>query len=163
MIKLAIIDADRTIWTHHDASALIPPFELITHDIVRDRYGSRVELHEGFRAFLDFVKGNGIFLSLASWNEPENVFELLSLFNVDRYFVSPIAEPHPNKHLMLKKIIMNLNKKGISILPNEILFVDDNDRYLGEIKEAVGDVSYLKYGVDVRNWVDVVNKIKEYY
>jgi len=162
MIKLVIIDADRTMWTHHNVSALIPSFEFIAQDVAQDRYGSKVELHKGFRAFLDFVKGKGTLLSLASWNEPENVFELLSLFNVDGYFVSPIVEPHPNKHLMLQKIITKLNQKGIGILPNEILFIDDNDRYLGEIKEAVGDVNYLKYGVDVTNWIDVINRIKKH-
>jgi len=162
MIKLVIIDADRTIWTHHSVSSLIAPIKLISRDVAQDMNGSRVELHQGFRAFLDFVSDNKIFLSLASWNEPENVFELLSLYDVDKYFVCPVAEPHPNKYLMVQKIIMNLGQKGISILPREILFIDDNDTYLTEIREAVGYVNYLKYGVDVRNWVDVIEKIKNF-
>ncbi|MBO3757961.1 MAG: magnesium-dependent phosphatase-1, partial [Candidatus Brockarchaeota archaeon] len=75
--------------------------------------------------------------------------------------VFPIAEPHPNKHLMIQKIIRNLSEKGINISPNEILYIDDRDIHLSKIKEKVGNVKFLKFGVDVKNWQEVIDKIRK--
>ncbi|MGQ9781273.1 MAG: magnesium-dependent phosphatase-1 [Nitrososphaeria archaeon] len=160
MIKLVVLDADKTIWSHHDASALVAPFRLMSRDVVQDRHGSTVRLNDGIRRFLNYVKEKGVFLSLASWNEPKNIFDLLSLFDIDRFFVFPIVEPHPNKHMMFQKIIAGLSLKGVKVLPEEILYIDDKDVHLKKIRALVGSVNFLRYGVDVRDWYDAVDRFE---
>jgi magnesium-dependent phosphatase-1 len=160
MIKLIVLDADGTIWSHHDASALVAPFEIVSCDVIQDKYHSTVRLNDGIREFLNYVRENGILLSLASWNEPENVFSLLSLFGIDGFFVFPVVEPHPNKHVMLQKIVLGLSQRGVKVLPEEILYIDDRDVHLEEIRSSVGNVKFLRYGVDVENWYDALDKVK---
>ncbi|MBO3763458.1 MAG: magnesium-dependent phosphatase-1 [Thermoproteota archaeon] len=161
MIKLIILDADKTIWDHHNVTELRSPFKLVSKEIAEDVNGVKVKLNEKLIEFLELTSKKGIIVSLASWNEPENVFKLLSLFGIEKYFVFPIAEPHPNKHLMIQKIIRNLSEKGINISPNEILYIDDRDIHLSKIKEKVGNVKFLKFGVDVKNWQEVIDKIRK--
>jgi len=160
MIRLVVLDVDKTVWAHHNASALIGPFKIVSKDIIQDKYYSTVRLNDGIRAFLEFAAKKGIILSLASWNEPENVLDLLSLFDIDRFFIFPVIEPHPNKYMMFQKIVMNLGGKGIRLLPEEILYIDDRDIHLEEIRKSIGNINFLKYGIDVKNWYDVINKVE---
>lgn len=160
MIKLIVLDVDRTIWSHHNSSDLVPPFKLLSTNLVKDRYGSKVRLNEKLREFLEFSRKKGLLLSIASWNEPENVLELLSMFSIVNYFVFPTIEPHPNKSHMIQKIISNLGEKGIRISPEEILYIDDRDIHLREVRAILGNVLFLKYGSDVKNWQEVVNVVK---
>ncbi|MEM3403487.1 MAG: magnesium-dependent phosphatase-1 [Nitrososphaeria archaeon] len=160
MIKLIIIDADCTIWSHHNASSLIPPFKLLSKDLIEDRYGSKIKLNGRFREFLEFSRDNGIILSIASWNQPENVLELLSMFSIIHYFAFPTIEPHPNKSHMIQKIVSNLRKKGIRIYPEEILYIDDRDIHLKEVRDTFEYVSFIKYGSDVENWQEVIDMVK---
>jgi magnesium-dependent phosphatase-1 len=159
LIKLVVMDADGTIWNHHSVSELVSPFRLISRDIAEDRYGDKVVLKERLRDFLEFAKHKGILVSLASWNEPENVFELLSVFKISDYLVYPMAEPHPNKNLMIKRILVNLEMKGIKVHPEEVLYIDDRDIHLMEVRESIGNVNFLKFGYDVGSWQDVINKL----
>lgn len=159
MIKLVVMDADGTIWNHHSVSELVSPFRLISRDVAEDRYGEKVMLKERLREFLEFAKHKRILVSLASWNEPENVFELLSIFKIFDYLVYPIAEPHPNKHSMIKMILNNLEINGIKVRPEEILYIDDRDIHLMEVRESIGNVNFLKFGYDVGSWQDVINKL----
>ncbi|MGC9201569.1 MAG: magnesium-dependent phosphatase-1 [Thermoproteota archaeon] len=160
MIRLVVLDADRTIWDHHNVTELRSPFKLVSKDVAEDANGVKVKLNDKLIDFLEFAREKGILVSLASWNEPKNVFELLSLFGIDKYFVFPIAEPHPNKHLMIQKIISNLSKRGIDISPNEILYIDDRDIHLSEIREKIGNVKFLKFGADIKDWKEAINKIE---
>ncbi|MEM3384187.1 MAG: magnesium-dependent phosphatase-1 [Nitrososphaeria archaeon] len=160
MLKLIVLDADRTIWSHHDASSLIPPFKRINDNLIIDKYGSRVELNQGLRDFLEHFINLGIYFSISSWNFPENVFELLELFNILKYFSYPVVEPSPNKGLMIKRIVENFKKANIIIFPEEILYIDDRDIHLYEVKRFVGPVNFLRYGFDVVNWVDAISKVE---
>ena len=159
LIKLVVMDADGTIWNHHSVSELVSPFRLISRDIAEDRYGEKVVLKERLREFLEFAKHKRILVSLASWNEPENVFELLSIFKIFDYLVYPMAEPHPNKHSMIKKILTNLEMSGKRIYPEEVLYIDDRDIHLIDVRENIGEVNFLKFGYDVKSWQDVINKL----
>lgn len=161
MIRLVVLDADRTIWDHHNVTELKGPFKLVSKEVAEDTEGVKVKLNDKIIDFLEFARKKGIMVSLASWNEPRNVFELLSLFGIYRYFVFPVAEPHPNKYLMIQKIMNNLSKKGVNVLPNEILYIDDRDIHLNEIREKVGNVKFLKFGVDIKNWQEAIDKIEE--
>ena len=159
LIKLVVMDADGTIWNHHSVSELVSPFRLISRDVAEDRYGEKVTLKERLREFLEFAKHERIMVSLASWNEPENVFELLSVFKISDYLVYPMVEPHPNKNLMIKKILTNLEVNGTRVHPEEVLYIDDRDIHLMKVRESIGNVSFLKFGYDVGSWQDVIDKL----
>jgi magnesium-dependent phosphatase-1 len=160
MIKLIVLDADRTIWDHHNVTELVSPFKLVSEGVAEDANGVKVRLNGNVIDFLEFANKRGILISLASWNEPKNVFELLSLFRINKYFISPISEPHPNKYLMIQKIISNLSRRGINIFPDEILYIDDRDIHLSEIRKKIGNVKFLRFGVDIKNWQEAIDEIR---
>jgi magnesium-dependent phosphatase-1 len=159
MIRLIVLDADGTIWDHHNVTELRGPFKLVSKDVAEDMNGVKVRLNDKLIDFLEFARKKGILVSLASWNEPKNVFELLSLFGIDKYFVFPVAEPHPNKYQMIQKIVSNLSKIGTDISPDEILYIDDRDIHLSEIRERIGNVKFLKFGLDIKDWQEAINRI----
>lgn len=161
MIRLIVLDADRTIWDHHNVTELRGPFKLVSREVAEDANGVKVKLNYKLVDFLEFVSKKGILVSLASWNEPKNVFELLSLFGIDKYFVFPMAEPHPNKYIMIQKIVSKLKQEGVYISPDEILYIDDRDIHLNEIREKVGNVKFLRFGTDIKNWQEAIDKIEE--
>ncbi len=160
MLKLIVLDVDRTIWSHNDASSLIPPFKKINDDLIIDKCGSRVELNYGLRNFLEHFISLGLYFSISSWNFPENVFELLENFNILKYFSYPVIEPSPNKGLMIKKIVENFRKDNVIISPKEILYIDDRSIHLDEVKRFIGPVNFLRYGIDVVDWNDAICKVE---
>lgn len=159
-VKLVILDADGTIWDHHNISSMKLPFRLEGRDTIISSDGTRLNLNEGVRDFLEFVRSSGIKISLASWNQPEPVFEALRLLSLTCYFVHPKAEPHPDKADMLYRILRELESKGVFMKPSEVLYVDDRDMHLDDIRVKVGDVVFLRYGVDFKNWRELIEILK---
>lgn len=155
-IKLIVLDADGTMWDHLNISAMKLPFRLEGSDTIVSFDGSRLTLNEGIREFLEFARSRGIRISLASWNQPEPVFEALRLLSIADYFVHPKAEPHPDKADMLVRILKELEEEGVVVKPQEVLYVDDRDRHLDGIRTRVGDVVFLRYGVDFKSWRELM-------
>jgi len=159
-IKLVVLDADGTIWDHLNISAMKPPFRLEGRDTIVDLDGARLTLNEGIREFLKFARSKGMRISLASWNKPEPVFEALRLFSLTDYFTHPKAEPHPDKADMLTRILRELEEDGVSIKPHEVLYVDDRDRHIDDIRVKIGDVVFLRYGVDFKSWYELMDRFE---
>lgn len=61
---------------------------------------------------------------------------------------------------MIKKIVEDFKKANVIISPKEILYIDDRDIHLDEVKRFVGQVNFLRYGFDVVGWVDAIGKVK---
>jgi magnesium-dependent phosphatase-1 len=60
---------------------------------------------------------------------------------------------------MIKKILTNLEMSGKRIYPEEVLYIDDRDIHLIDVRENIGEVNFLKFGYDVKSWQDVINKL----
>lgn len=159
-VRLVVLDCDLTLWNHPDVSALRPPFSRVNSVTAQDADGELVRLHEGVRETLEGLKERGILVSVASWNDPEPVHQLLKLFELEGYFTHPKVEPHPNKGEMIMKLIKDLERDGVNIRAEEVLYVDDNPRHLDGILKAVGRVRFKRFGVDLRRLEDILTLVK---
>ncbi|MFQ6074746.1 MAG: magnesium-dependent phosphatase-1 [Candidatus Bathyarchaeia archaeon] len=155
-VRLVVLDCDLTLWSHPDVSALRPPFRRVDPMTVRDDEGELVRLHEGVRETLEGLRERGILVSVASWNDPEPVHQLFRLFEIGGYFIHPKVEHHPRKGEMIRELIEDLERDGVEIEAEEILYVHDKPRHLDGILRAVGRVKFKRFGVDLRRLEDIL-------
>ena len=158
-IKLVVLDLDGTLWDHPDVSVLIPPFRRLDNDSAEDTEGRMVRLYAGMRELIEELDRRGVLLSIASWNKPEPVYELLKLFELDSFFRHPMVQFHPDKDRMVRELLAKLEKEGVDVKPEEILYVDDHDWHLAEIKETVGLVNFLHMWKDVNSPLKILDHI----
>jgi len=156
-IKLVVLDLDGTLWDHPDVSTLTPPFRRVDHDSALDVEGGLVRLHDGMRQLIEELSKRGVLLSIASWNKPEPVHELLKLFELDSFFRHPMVQFHPNKERMVMELLERLGEDGVTVEPEEILYVDDHDWHLVDIRGAVGPVNFLHAWKDVESPLEILD------
>lgn len=158
-IKLVVFDADKTLWSHHNVSALTFPFKLLDKDTISDAKKQTFHLFEGIRELLSELQQRNILIVLASWNKPEPVKKALQLFAIAKFFSIIEAEFHPNKHLLIKEILSDLSKEGVELRIEEILYVDDRKLHLTKTLGEVGQLHFLQMWVDTKNPDDVLKYI----
>lgn len=149
MFKLVILDLDKTVWDHEDATSLKPPFIKHSSDKVVDSEGTVVKLNSGVKSFLETCNAVGIRVSIASWNKPKVTFELLNEFGLLKYFQNPVIEFHPEKDRMIDKILKRFKRQGRNFKQDEIVFVDDNPDMLAKVKMRFPKMRTILFGVDV--------------
>lgn len=158
-VKLVIFDCDRTLWDHPDVSELRPPFRKVAEDAVEDAHGERVQLFAGTRTALEALRAREILISVASWNQPEPVFAIFDLLTLDQYFTQPKVEFHPHKDHMVRDLLAELAAEGITLHPEEILFVDDNPAHLDAVRAAIGPLRTLQMGAEIDDPLDVLTHL----
>jgi magnesium-dependent phosphatase-1 len=155
-IRLVILDLDLTLWDHRNVTALVRPFRRIGDDAIEDQSGVRVTLFPGVRTLLDGLRERGLIVACASWNDPRPVEEIFDLLNLGHYFHHKKIEPHPHKQQTIGALFGELAASGITLAPDEVLYVDDRRIHLDAIREAVGPVRFLQYGVDIKGLDEVL-------
>ena len=158
-IRLVILDGDGVVWDHPDLSALTPPFRRLGPDRLVDSEGRGASLTQGIRKLLKGLAERGVIIALASWNRPEPVREALQQFGIQPYFRVVAAEPHPDKHRMIERILRRLMEEGVEVAPHQILYVDDRRIHLGEIRRAIGRVHFLQMHVDVKDPAEILEYV----
>ena len=153
---MIVFDCDLTLWDHPDVSSLKLPFRLLNEDEVVDSEGEVVRLYKGVREVLRTLKDSGYILSIASWNKPEPVFQLLDLFKLRGLFTYPQVEPHPDKAKMIRRLLERLREDGIEVKPHEVVYVDDRDIHLPKILEEIGPVRFLRMWRDIKDHEDLL-------
>jgi len=142
------------MWNHPDATRLSPPLRRISGEEIIDSKGEHVKLNEGVVRFLRYVKLKGHKTAVISWNEPQNVLTILKLLDLNQYFDEIIVEPHPNKALMLEKVLNRLKIK-----PEEVIFIDDNPRMIEIVRRRFPEVICIHYGRDIANFNEAIEKL----
>ncbi|MDH5770118.1 MAG: magnesium-dependent phosphatase-1 [Candidatus Bathyarchaeota archaeon] len=150
VIRLVVFDADMTLWDHFDVSSLKLPFKRVDENSLVDAKGASFSLFNGIRELLQELKKMRIMVALATWNKPEHVSEAIHLLEMEQFFTSVESEFHSGKHLLIKKILSKLSKEGIQVKPGEILYVDDRNIHLRDIRDTVGKVAFLQMWKDVK-------------
>ena len=79
-------------------------------------------------------------ISLASWNHPEPILELLEAFPLSRFFSHRIAEPYPKKNIIILDILETMRKCGLELQPKQILYIDDRDIHPMVIRSCIGRI-----------------------
>lgn len=156
-VRLVIFDCDRTLWDHANVSELTLPFRTVDDVTVEDASGVRVRLFPGVRDLLDALRARGILLSIASWNRPEPVFDILGRLGLAQYFTRPKVEFHPYKEKTIRALLDELAADGVRLRPEEVLFVDDRAVHLERVRRTIGPVRTLQPGVtlsDLRGVLD---------
>lgn len=160
-IKLVVFDADKTLWSHPNVSDLTLPFKLVDQNNISDAGGETFHLFEGIRDMLEALRKRNAIITLASWNKPEPVKEALQLLGIEKFFRVVKAEFHPNKHLMVEDILSSLSKDGITLKPDEILYVDDRDMHVDKIRGRIGELHFVQMWVDAKTPRDILEYVKK--
>lgn len=151
MIRLAVFDCDLTLWNHHDASELKQPFVLDGKDSIRDQEGTRVTLFPQVRTCLETLAQQGYRLSVCSWNRPEPVYAMLDLFGLRHYFRHGKVEPHPDKHLMIERMMRAFVAEGLALSNEQVVFTDDRTVHRDDILRYLPGLHFIQMWVDVKD------------
>ncbi len=150
-MRLLILDLDKTLWDHYDASQLVPPFRTHGTELI-DALGNKLKLFDGVVEFLDWAKERFV-LSIASWNVEKLVRPILEEFNIWHYFVFPKIENHPDKADMIVRTLQELKNSGYEI--EEVIYIDDRTLHLDKIKKRTPDIRFIQMWVDVKNFEEL--------
>ncbi|HEV8353110.1 MAG TPA: magnesium-dependent phosphatase-1 [bacterium] len=148
-VRLVVLDCDLTLWDHPNVSELRSPFTRADDETVVDADGIQVRLFPGAKPLLKGLRERGVLISIASWNRPEPVFEILLLLDLVDFFTRPKVEFHPYKERTITALLDELQSEGIDLMADQVLYVDDRALHLRRVKLAVGPVHTLQPGTDI--------------
>ena len=151
VMRLLVLDLDGTLWDHEDASRLVPPYKF-HGDCLTDAHGEELHLFPGVREFLEWASWRFL-LTIASWNVEERVRPILEGFGLWDYFLFPKIEGHPNKADMIRRTLEELASIGYTI--EDIIYVDDRDLHVGEVRMTLPEVGFVHMWVDVKSFEEL--------
>jgi len=120
-IKCVVWDLDNTLWD----------------GVLVEDGAEKLALKPGIAAVVQELDQRGILLSIASKNNLEDVLQALKKFNLEEYFLCPQVSWRP-KSQGIAAIAQQLNI-GIDAM----LFIDDSQFELGEVKAACPELKVL--------------------
>jgi len=157
-VKLVVFDLDHTLWDHPNISSLVFPLKLVTRDSVEDAEHSRVTLFIGIRETLEALRDRGLVLSVASWNDPAPVLELLRLLGLRGLFKHIQVEWDVPKVDMIRKIVSLVGRDlRMDVRPEEILFVDDNEKHHEVVREKEKGIRLAKAWVNPKSSTELLD------
>jgi FkbH-like protein len=120
-IKCVVWDLDNTMW----------------NGVLVEDGPERIALKPGIAEVIEALDRRGILHSIASKNNPEDALPAVKKFHLDQYFLCPQISWQP-KSQAIQAIAQQLN-----IGLDSILFVDDSEFELDEVKTACPEVRIL--------------------
>ena len=158
---LLCLDLDGTLWDNDDVSALALPFKRINRDSFIDRNGVIVSLFPGVRDFLKETRQLPVIISTLSWNKFKNAYEALKVLDIAKYFDYILVEYHPRKDKMLLKLLSKIKReRKIEIKPESIIYVDDNEFHIADIRRDIGQVKFFHMWHDLKDFSELLEYIK---
>jgi FkbH-like protein len=121
-IKCVVWDLDNTLWD----------------GVLVEDGAEKLRLRAGVAEVIQELDHRGILHSIASKNNSEDALEVVKRFHLDQYFLCPQISWKP-KSEGIKAIAEQLN-----IGMDSILFIDDSEFELGEVKAVSPEVRVLK-------------------
>jgi FkbH-like protein len=121
-IKCVVWDLDNTLW----------------EGVLIEDGPAKLRLKPGIAEIIQELDRHGILHSIASKNNPEEALQTLRQFKLIDFFLCPQISWQP-KSLGIQEIARRLN-----IGSNTLLFVDDSDFELAEVRTVCPDVQLLK-------------------
>lgn len=159
---LLFLDLDGTLWDHKDISSLKPPFSRVDKGTIKDSNGVIIRLYEESLKLLKWARSNGAIVSTLSWNIPEKAMDAIKAFGLENEFDYFVITPEPNKGGAALKFLEQLKKKERCILPPcAIVYIDERDIHLKEVKEKLGNITFLMIWKDFSSFEDGRKLIEE--
>jgi len=120
-IKCVVWDLDNTLWD----------------GILVEQGPEKLQLKQGIAEIVRTLDERGILQSIASKNNHDEALQAVRRFHLDEYFLYPQVSWHPKSEAM--KAIAG----GLNIGLDSLLFVDDSEFELAQVKQACPDVRVL--------------------
>lgn len=159
-VKLVIFDADKTLWDHHNISEFEEPIKAINENEIEDSKGRRLKVFPEVRETLKELKDKGILLGLATWNIPEKTDKVLKTLKLDNFFDIIISKDFPYKFIMISEIFIKLKNKGITVRPEETIFVDDRRLHFGNVWLYLGNIKCIEMWKDIKNHKEILKLVE---
>ncbi|MDP8011919.1 MAG: magnesium-dependent phosphatase-1 [Thermoplasmata archaeon] len=156
---LLAMDLDGTVWDHLDITSAPLPYKKIDNSTIESADGTRIKIFNDAIEFIKWSKNNGAIVTSLSWNVPENAFEALKIFNIIDLFDYHLIEYHPDKYKLLLRLLSELKEKNIEI--NKIVYVDDRDIHVENIKKFIGNVTFIHIWKEVKNYDEAKKIVQE--
>ncbi|MGC8565662.1 MAG: magnesium-dependent phosphatase-1 [Thermoplasmata archaeon] len=158
---LLAMDLDGTVWDHLDISSVQPPYIRIDEGIIENTKGIKIKVYKEAIDFIKWSKNNGAIVTSLSWNITKYAMEALKVLGIENLFDYHLIEYHPEKYKLLLKLLKELENKGIKILPKNIVYIDDRDIHINDIKKYIGDIIFIWMWKNTKNYDDVKKIIIE--
>lgn len=159
MIKAVVFDADRTLWDHHNISEFEEPLTLLEKDVLIDAKGRKLRVFQNVRRTLNELKERGLVIGMATWNLSYKTSVVLRKLELDHLFDVVVSRDFPYKFLMLGDFILEMRRRGKTIRPEEILFVDDRRVHFGNVWIYLGRVNCVEMWKDINDHLEILSKI----
>lgn len=169
MTKLIAFDGDYTLWTPLDGVCLSdrtpydvdgwPHFSFSpTGDplVVEREDGVRFQLRAEAREVLATLRDSGVLTGVVSYNHEGNVKRILEAFGIRAMFDYVVGEWHTHKDSMLDRMRAEASAAGHSVLPEEVLLVDDDPESLYVRQCARAGMGFRRFGVEIQDLREVL-------
>ncbi|MCE4600101.1 MAG: magnesium-dependent phosphatase-1 [Desulfurococcales archaeon] len=161
-VWLLFLDLDGTLWDHKDISSLTPPFKRINDEVIVDSRGVEVNLYGDMVKLLKWAKERGAIVSSLSWNDPRKALEALKAFNLLGLFDYHAIEVHPNKGEYASRVVDTVESRlGVKLRGCQIVYIDDRDIHLDNVKRHLGEIIFLRAWVDFKDYNEARRIIEE--
>jgi magnesium-dependent phosphatase-1 len=157
---LLAMDLDGVLWDHLDISSVSRPYYKVAEGVIENREGIRITLNQEAVAFVRWARENGAIVTTMSWNIPENALEALEKLDAMELFDYQGIEYNPRKYERLLNIISIMKEKGILIEPSKVVYVDDRDIHIDEMRKYVGNILFIHIWKEVKGFHEARNIVK---
>ncbi len=160
-VWLLLMDLDGTLWDHLDISSLNPPFTRINDNTIVDSNGVAVRLYNDAVRILKWARASGAIVSTLSWNHPSKAIAALEAFGLKDLFDYLVIEPHPYKGEMARKLLEKIRlEKGLELPSCRIIYIDDRDIHIDEVRQKIGNVVFLRAWRDFKSYEEAKTLIE---
>jgi len=154
---LLAMDLDGVLWDNLDISSVPRPYFKVADGVIENREGIRITLNNEAVNFVKWARENGAIVATMSWNIQENALEALEKLDALDLFDYQGIEYNPRKYERLLNIISILKGKGISIEPNDVVYVDDRNIHIDEMRKYVGNILFIHIWKEVKDFDEARN------
>jgi magnesium-dependent phosphatase-1 len=155
------MDLDGTVWDHLNISGVEPPYTRVNASSIKNRDNVVITLFNEAITFIKWARSNGAIITTLSWNRRDYVEEALETFGISELFDYNSTDHTPDKDQRLLKLIKTLNGNGVHIPVDRVVYVDDRDIHMEEIKKNVGSIVFINIWKSAKNYRDAMAIVKE--
>ncbi|MEM3799696.1 MAG: magnesium-dependent phosphatase-1 [Thermoprotei archaeon] len=158
---LLAMDLDGALWDHLDISSVDPPYTPIGPGRIMGRDGTIVTLFPEAVEFIVWCRSNGAITCTLSWNHTHYAMEALEKLGIIYLFDYHETEFSPAKDQRLLHLLETLRRNHIVIPPERVVYVDDRDIHIEDIRRNVGNILFIHIWKDVKNYTVARSIIKK--
>jgi magnesium-dependent phosphatase-1 len=150
-VKIVVFDVDDTLWHGIDDPRATGRFQRIDDRLVSDGDGHAQEIVPNAIDVLEKLGSLGYRLALATMGPEDQVRLFMRAFGIEQCFDFGLsAFDREDKADKIEHILRKAANDDPDIMPSQIVFVDDNQAYLGAVNLRFPDVKcvWAHYAMD---------------